>query len=159
MRSLYTWAQRHGIPAAALDDLVAMLGAAAPVSTPAAANTPEGDVQNLIRMEASRKGCRIWRNNVGACEDNTGRFIRYGLANDSKRMNEVIKSSDLIGIKPVNIEPQHVGLVIGQFVAREVKSGGWKYRGTAREAAQLVFLNLVSSMGGDACFAASEGTL
>ena len=74
-------------------------------------------------------------------------------------MNDAIKSSDLIGIRPVVITEQHVGTVIGQFVAREIKAGDWKYRGSAREKAQGKFLELVASLGGDAAFANKEGTL
>lgn len=74
-------------------------------------------------------------------------------------MNKVIKSADLIGIRPVLITPGHVGLVIGQFVSREIKPTGWKYTGKAREEAQLRWAELVAACGGDAAFATGEGTL
>ena len=158
MNPTQEWAQRWNVPQAALNDLAATLGTLTePQQTKP--TTPEAAVQNMIRLEASRKGLRVWRNNVGACQDESGRFIRYGLANDSQKMNAAIKSSDLIGIRPVKIAPGHVGHTIGQFVAREVKAGDWKYRGTKREAAQLAFLTLVNSMGGDASFASCQGTL
>lgn len=119
----------------------------------------EAAIQQLIRIEASQKGLRIWRNNVGACTDQNGNFIRYGLANDSATMNKAFKSSDLIGIRPVLITPDMVGKTIGQFVAREIKKENWTYKGTQREQAQLAFINLIKEMGGDACFANGEGTL
>lgn len=119
----------------------------------------EKDIQTLVRLEASRNGLRLWRNNVGAVYTQDGSFLRYGLANESRRMNDSVKSSDLIGIRPVLITQAHVGSVIGQFVAREVKATAWRYTGTKREKAQLAFLNLVIALGGDAAFANGEGTL
>ena len=47
----------------------------------------ETDIQNLIKLEASRLGIRLWRNNVGALFDSNGRCLRYGLANDSASLN------------------------------------------------------------------------
>lgn len=114
---------------------------------------------NAIRIEASLKGMRMFRNNVGAATTDSGSFIRFGLANDSKKVNSEIKSADLIGIRPVSILPEHVGRVIGQFVSREVKAQDWKYTGTDREIAQLRWAQLIASFGGDASFATGEGTL
>lgn len=156
--NLSEWAIRWKIPFEAVEDLRRQFGAVNTEPSPREGES-EAAVQNRIRLEASRAGARIWRNNVGATYTDDGSFIRYGLANDSQQMNKLVKSSDLIGIKPVRIGPQHINLVLGIFVAREVKPENWQYSGTDREQAQLRFLELVASMGGDACFATSEGTL
>ncbi len=157
--NLYEWAIKWNIPAGAVQDLKRQFGV---VNTDPAATVPgesEAAVQNKVRLEVSRVGGRIWRNNVGAAYTDEGSFIRYGLANDSQQMNRLIKSSDLIGIRPVKIEPYHVGQILGVFLCREVKPGNWTYTGTDREEAQLKFLELVASLGGDAAFANSEGTI
>ena len=156
---LTAWAARHRIPAAALAELMA---AFVTVETAPAFHRPdvdENDVAATIRLEASRLGGRMWRNNVGATMTEDGRMIRYGLANDSQRVNAVLKSSDLIGVMPVTIEAHHVGTVMGRFTAREIKRPGWRYHGTDRETAQLNFLTLVAALGGDATFATGGGTL
>lgn len=119
----------------------------------------ESTIQAEIRVEAAKLGMYLWRNNTGATYDAKGNFIRFGLANDSAKMSKTIKSSDLIGIRPVVITQDMVGKTIGQFVAREVKREGWKYKDTQREQAQLKFLELVRDMGGDALFASGPGTL
>jgi len=149
---LTQWAVKHGIPATALDDLKRLVGIdEAEVVLPSIVKT-EADVMALARIEASRAGARLFRNNVGAAYTDNGDFIRYGLANDSAKLNVVIKSSDLIGIRPVLITPNFVGHTIGQFIARECKAPGWTFAGTERERAQLRFIELVISLGGDAKF-------
>lgn len=115
----------------------------------------EADAQALVRLAASRAGVPLWRNNVGAATVN-GAFLRWGLANETPGMNAVIKSGDLIGIRPVLICPAHVGMVIGQFVSREVKPPGWIYRGIGRERAQQKWADLVTGLGGDAAFTTGE---
>lgn len=160
MTILQSWAMRHGVSQAALDDLMRelRLPAIPEPHTPAPARS-EKWVQDQIRLEAGRKGLAMWRNNVGALLDEQGRSVRFGLANDSKKVNEFIKSADLIGIRRVVITPAHVGHTVGQFVCREVKPSDWRYTGTAREQAQMRWATLVQSFGGDAGFATGEGTL
>lgn len=119
----------------------------------------ESAVLSDIRLEASERGARLWRNNVGATYTQRGDFIRYGLANDSKALNTALKSADLIGIRPVLITSEHVGSIIGQFISREIKHPGWRFNGTPRELAQLAWADLIMELGGDACFATSRGTL
>lgn len=156
--NLSQWAIKWQIPYDALDDLRSQIGM---INTdpPIVPGRSESAVQSMVRLEASRLGKRLWRNNVGAGYLDNGSFIRWGLANDSDRLNKQIKSSDLIGIEPVIVQPHHVGHTLGIFLAREVKTVGWQYSGTEREQAQLKWLQLITSMGGNACFATGEGTL
>lgn len=146
------WAQRHGITAEALTDLHAVLMSAVPQPSGDATGS-EAAAQQRIRLEAPHHGVRLWRNNVGACMDDRGNHIRYGLANESTAMNKVVKSSDLIGITPMTVKPEHVGGVIGVFTAIECKRPGWKYRANGREQAQLSFMQIVIGLGGFAQFA------
>ena len=108
----------------------------------------ESAIQQRLRLWASKRGVRLWRNNVGVLKDERGVPVRYGLANDSKGMNQSLKSSDLIGITPVIITPEMVGQTLGVFTSYECKSEGWKYKGTDREVAQHKWLMLVEQLGG-----------
>ena len=158
--NLNQWAIKWGIPFEAVEDLRRAFGAVNTDPEPGQDLKPEASVQNAIRLEASQKGLRLWRNNTGVAMDENGdRTVRYGLCNDSKKINKIVKSADLIGIRPRFIMPADVGTVLGQFVARECKPTDWTYRSTEREVAQLKFLELVASLGGDASFAIGEGTL
>lgn len=116
-------------------------------------NGSESKQQSLIRLEATTKGMTLFRNNVGALIDDRGIPVRYGLANESKQMNKVIKSSDLIGIRPLMITQDMIGKTIGQFVSIEVKSENWKYTGTEREIAQKAWIDFINNHGGFAIFA------
>jgi len=108
----------------------------------------EAALQSIIRRDFAYIG-PIWRNNSGACTDQTGRLIRYGLGNDSAQINAVIKSSDLIGITPVKIN----GQTLGVFTALEIKSPGWTLRRSdARALAQAKFHEIVRNSGGFAGF-------
>lgn len=164
MSLIRMWAQAEGISPAAVARLEVLLGVAgnAALSDPAAAGEPgsESRQQSLIRLEAGRKDVLLFRNNVGAFRTEEGGFLRYGLANDSKAMNDKIKSSDLIGLRKKLVTPQMVGSFVGIFTARECKKQDWKFRATdAHAAAQQRFIDLVNSYGGDAAFATGEGTL
>ncbi len=108
----------------------------------------EAQVLAQVRLDAGRQGITLYRNNVGMAYDSSGRAIRYGLLNESSRVNQIMKSSDLIGITPVIITQEMVGRTLGVFTAVEVKREGWGYKGTDREVAQKAFLDLVISMGG-----------
>lgn len=158
--AVYKWSIRHGVSMVALQELAGLFGMhGGHFLPPAVKGTSEAATQAAIRLEAARKGVRLFRNNVGVLMDATGRPVRYGLANESKQVNDVCKSADLIGWRPVLIGPQHVGQVIGQFVSRECKRPGWHYTGDAHEQAQLAWAQLVAAGGGDACFTTGEGTL
>lgn len=113
----------------------------------------EATIQSKVRIAASTAGWRLWRNNVGQLLDAKGRPIRYGLANESANVNQMIKSGDLIGIRPMLITAAMVGSTIGQFVSIECKTEGWNFRPTnEREAAQLAWAALVNSLSGYATF-------
>ena len=147
------WAARWHIPPHALAELKAAMGIhPAPVTV---AGISEAAVQQQIRLEAAKYETALFRNNNGACMDEGGRLIRYGLANDSAAMNAKLKSSDLIGITPHTVTVHDVGSTIGVFTSIEVKKAGWAFRGNNREQAQLAWIQLVKKLGGRAQFATS----
>lgn len=152
--SLLSWALRYGVSPAALNDLQHELGLLTPplqLDSPAFGKS-EAFVQSGARLEASRQGIRAFRNNVGALKDDTGRVVRYGLANESKAINDVVKSSDLIGWRPVVITPAMVGYRFAQAWGREVKEPGWQFTGSGREVAQKAWIDMGNADGGDFAF-------
>jgi hypothetical protein len=122
----------------------------------------EALVQSRLRLEAAGTGMRLWRNNVGVLPNRDGRPVRYGLANDTKALNEKLKSGDLIGWRRRVITPADVGYAIAQFVSRECKPQGWTLAGPgnvglfAHEQAQQRWIDLILADGGDACFYTGE---
>jgi len=117
----------------------------------------EYEVSEAVRVAASVKGWRLWRNNVGAGVLNNGKFVRWGLANSSAMENAHVKSADLIGIRPVVITPNMIGQTIGQFVSIETKKEGWVFNDEQpHEIAQDTWRRLIVSLGGLAIFSTGE---
>lgn len=91
----------------------------------------EANIQNDVMIALSKSGAIVFRNNVGALKDKTGRLVRYGVGGNG--------GSDIIGICPD-----------GRFLAVEVK----KNTGRATED-QLRFIEAVRAKGGRAGVARS----
>ena len=107
--------------------------------------TLESTVQAAIRAEAGRLGVYLWRNNSGVLPNpTTGVPVRFGLGNDSPRLNSVLKSSDLIG-----------WTATGRIVSIECKPPGWRGPSNDRERAQAAWIQLVRDCGGIAGFVSS----
>ena len=154
---LDSWARKWAVPQAALADLRASLLALEGAPPAPQAGRSEAAVQSRVRVAASAAGMRVWRNNIGVFHDpERNIYVRYGLANESPQVNAMLKSADLIGIRPRIVQPQDVGLLIGQFVSFEVKHEGWKWRGDDHEVAQSNWANLVLALGGEARFISHE---
>jgi hypothetical protein len=94
----------------------------------------EHEIQQRIRLACGRGAVRLWRNNTGALVDKQGRFVRFGLCKGS---------SDLIGLRALEITPELVGQRLAQFVALEIKTDC----GTVSPE-QRAFLQLVQQLGG-----------
>jgi len=103
----------------------------------------ETDIQNAIRIEATRKGCRLFRNNVGVLKDAKGHRVAYGLCPGS---------SDLIGWTPRTITADDVGRTVAVFTAIEVKRPGQRM-----QPHQARFVEQVQQHGGIAGMADSVG--
>lgn len=117
----------------------------------------EAVVQQQARLELARAYSQAWRNNVGACQDKTGRQIRYGLANESAQQNKQIKSSDLICCVPTLIKPHMVGYYLGVFGSLECKRSDWHMTPGDKDAqAQARFHQIVRDACGFAGFVTSN---
>lgn len=145
MATLTDWATRWNIPAAAIEELCYT---ALRMGEPG--KHSEARVQSEVRLAAARTGRYLFRNNLGAFKDKTGRFVRYGLGNDSSKLNDHFKSADLIGWERLTIEPHMVGHIVARFLSVEVKAEDWKFSGSLDEMAQLSWATLVNAQGGRA---------
>lgn len=83
----------------------------------------ESDILQMVRLEASKLGAIVWRNNQGAYKDPKGYYVRYGVCNPG--------GSDLIGI------------FRGKFLAIETKMPGKK-----PTAEQQLFIDIIKKSGG-----------
>ena len=99
-----------------------------------AASMSEHEIQQRIRLACGHGPVRLWRNNSGALVDQQGRLVRFGLCKGS---------SDLIGLRTLEITPDLVGQRLAQFVALEIKTA----RGVVSPE-QRAFLALVEQLGG-----------
>ena len=121
------WAARHNIPPAALAELRELMGSSSdtPPSAPEDLITEAG-AQQQVRLNASRVGVTLWRNNSGATfDEDSQRMVRFGLGNESDKLNKQMKSSDLIGITPYEVTLADVGRILGVFTAYEM-SAKWR---------------------------------
>jgi hypothetical protein len=159
MTDYVEWQTRHPLAAAELHQI---LGAIPWLAAEGAEGKSEAWAQQHARLGIAQQGAMAWRNNVGATPARCKACgveqqpVRYGLANDSQKLNAKIKSSDLILAIPRVITPAMVGHTIAQFGAVESKRPGWTYKGTEREVAQLAWLELIAKMGGFATFSMGE---
>lgn len=112
----------------------------------------ENDTSQEMLINIRHYNVILMRNNNGACMDETGRLVRYGLGNVSK--NQEFTSSDYVGIRRVLITQEMVGTVIGQFAAVEMKKRDWNplKKLDAHEEKQNMFLQWVKNNGGFAEF-------
>lgn len=159
MSTYQEWAARHPVAAA---DLQQILGAMPWATGTENDGKSEAWSQQQVRFKVGHAGAFSWRNNVGAtptkCPDCGAKRppVRYGLANDSARLNEKMKSSDLILAIPRLVVPDMLGTTIAQFGSIECKRPGWKYTGQGREPGQAAWLALVEGLGGYARFSTGE---
>lgn len=101
----------------------------------------ETRLSNQIRVEASKLGCRLFRNQVGTYALAKGGFLSSGLC---------VGSSDNIGWKSVVVTPEMVGKRVAIFTAVEVKTS----RGTTSKE-QHAFIEAARQAGAIAFVARS----
>lgn len=114
----------------------------------------EAYATSVIRIEAGKRRVLMMRNNVGALQDAQGRWVRYGLMNESRQLNERIKSADWIALESFTVTPLMVGMRLARPLSIEVKHPGWRPgEDPEREGAQFAWQVLWESFGGRAVFA------
>lgn len=106
--------------------------------------TLEAPILQQTRLEASRIGCRLFRNNRGLFFTMDGRKTRAGLEADG--------ASDLVGFAPVVITPDMVGKTVAVMLCVETKKSSWKKPTTEHEREQENFINFINKSGGIAFF-------
>lgn len=123
--------------------------------------TAESKSSLVVRLRATAWGLKLFRNNSGVLPNpETNVPVRFGLGNESKKINKELKSGDLVGWTPVTITPEMVGKTIAVFTNIEAKAIGFKHRETypvkSREYGQNNFNQLVLNAGGIAGFASCD---
>ena len=110
----------------------------------------EAETQRDILLDAPYLDCTLLRNNVGAMQDKTGRWVFYGLGSTGQSLPG---TSDEICWTKTKITPEMVGTTVAVFTAIEVKRKGKK-----PTDAQARFVSAVVAAGGIAavCYSVEE---
>lgn len=118
----------------------------------------ETKILHRVMLKASELGMTVWRNNSGVAwtANEVERQGNVLLLRDARPLRAGLcpGSSDLIGIKPVVITEEMVGMTLGVFLAIEVKTPTGRL-----SPEQQRFLEHVQKSGGVAMVARSEGDL
>lgn len=133
----------YALWSAAYPEAAAALRAITVPPPPPPGQGSEQRIQSAVRLEAARKGYRLFRNNKGVLLDKRGVPVRFGLCNDNKQVSDTWASADLIGWSPT-----------GQFVSVELKAPGGRV-----SKAQENWAALVRAGGGMALIVNQEGML
>lgn len=154
--TLLEWAVKHRITPDALRELCQTSIFVGP-------ELPDGqletNVQRDVRLEYAQAGKYLFRNNRGAGRMESGTYVRWGLANDSKVLGDAVKSADLIGWESFIVTPEWVGHRVARFLSVEVKRESWEWKGTLEEMAQLKWAATVNAEGGRAVITNKVGTV
>ena len=113
----------------------------------------EAAVQNQARLLHAQFGPNF-RNNVGACQDKTGRLVRYGLGHEYKMKDDDPRSSDIIGITTELAYIERFGWRhVGILTAMEIKPSNWhQVPSDLRAIGQAKWHDIVRAAGGYAGF-------
>lgn len=95
----------------------------------------ETDLLRALQLDATQRGLRLFRNNVGAYTLPNGSVLRYGVCNPG--------GSDLIGWTPHVVTSADVGRTLAVFTAVEGKRLPRRVT-----PAQAAFLDAVQAAGG-----------
>lgn len=152
MMTLDQWAVLWGVPPAAMEQLrtLTLPITDAPRKAVSDAKSEAAVSERILLASAERDDLLMFRNNVGAWKHpETGRVVRYGLGNESKRVNETIKSADFIGIWRKRVTLADVGKDHGLLVSTEAKREDEPLNpNDPRTAAQLRWAQAINSFGG-----------
>lgn len=122
----------------------------------------EAPVVKRVMLEASRIGSRLLRNNRGQFYtiDGVQRLIAAAKSGEVKSMVEAMKrlrvtragleapgSSDLVGVHPLKITPEMVGMTLGVLLIAECKAPGWVGPSDAHEIEQAHFIHTMNGFG------------
>lgn len=123
----------------------------------------EQNIMHSIMVAVSRAGARVFRNNVAMAwvgkskRYNAPAIVTVGAGDVVIRNARPLHaglcegSSDLIGITPIIVRPDHVGQKLGIFTALEVKAPGGPVT-----TEQVNFIEQISLAGGIAGIARSD---
>lgn len=112
----------------------------------------EAEVSEDIRKMAGKIYIHLFRNNSGALVNpKTNIPVRFGLGNESAKLNKKTKSSDSIGWFGI----QYGSKIAGKICSVESKREGWVFKGTDHEIAQKHWIDKVNEHGGLGMFATS----
>lgn len=102
----------------------------------------ETKYRNIVQISLSKKGIRLFRNNVGLLYSKDGTPVRVGLAKGS---------GDLIGWKPIVVTQDMVGKKIAVFLSVETKSRKGKVQDEQKD-----WLKIVNESGGIAVISSPD---